>query len=218
VILGDGAHRRYVTSVPLGCARLAQRFIRHDPPRPEEVDALDRYVRRAWVPVARAVRRLRWDQALGSSATIEQLMTAAYIRIHHRRPKEQHRLSISQRSLRQLLAWLSTSTAAERRQLPGLDPRREDLALTTGVALLAWMEGCGVSTLHYAPGSLREGLVIDYLIRNHLFRVEPPGQARGSLRTTPRSVWGDIPSEAPLADLSRAESREAGARVEGLTK
>ena len=40
-------------------------------------------------------------------------------------------------------------------------------------------------------------------------------ESRGSLRTTPRPAGGDIPSEGPPANLSRAESREAGARVEG---
>ncbi|MBI4343151.1 MAG: hypothetical protein HY599_07270 [Candidatus Omnitrophica bacterium] len=166
VIHGDGAHLRYRASLPLGGARLAQWFIRHDPPRPDEVLALDQAVRRAWAPVARALRRHRWRQAVGSSATICQLMAAAH-RLTHGSTPNGTALSISQRTLRQLVRWLAASTAAERIRLPGLDPRREDLALPTGMALLAWMEGCGVTTLRYAPGSLREGLVIDYLLKHH---------------------------------------------------
>jgi len=171
VILGDRTHLRYASSVPLGGARLAQRFIRHDPPTPEEVAALYAAVHRSWMPVIRAVRRHRWHQALGSSATIYQLIMAAYLKTHRRPPKDKSRLSMTQAALRRLVRWLAESTAKERVELPGLDPRREDLALPTGVALLAWMEGCGVGHLYSAPGSLREGLVMDYLIRHHVSRA-----------------------------------------------
>ena len=168
VMSGEGTRPRYMASVPLGGARLAQRFIRHDPPRPGEVEALRRHVERTWAPVVRAMRRHRWQRALGSSATIYQLMAAADLLTRSRGARGSKRpLSISRRSLERLVAWLADSTAPERIQLPGLDPRREDLALTTGIVLLAWMAACRVRRLRYASGSLREGLVVDYLIRHH---------------------------------------------------
>lgn len=173
VILGDRAHLRYASSVPLGGARLSERFIHHDPPTPKEVEALYVAVRRGWTPVIRAVRRHRWRRALGSSATIEQLMMAAHLRRHRRSPEGRRRLSITRAQLGELTAWLATSTAKQRIQLPGLDPRRQDLALTTAMTLLVWMEICSVSQLRYASGSIREGLVIDYLIRHHLLRGLP---------------------------------------------
>ncbi len=176
VMCGNGVRLAYAASLPLGGARLAQQFIRHDPPTAQEVAALTAHLRRAWRPVARAVRRHRWRQALGSSATLQQLLLAAYVQDHRRLPKKKQGLTISQRSLRRLLDWLAVSTARERIQLPGLDPRREDLALTTGLALLTWMEHCGISRLRYATGSLREGLVIEYLLRHHqrIRRIENP--------------------------------------------
>ena len=160
VVHGHGARLDYAASLALGGARLAQQFIRHDPPRPEEVDALRRYVGRVWSPVTRTVRRRRWPRVFGSSATIHQLMLAAYRRTHDRLPRPTQPLSISRQALRRLMEWLSRSTAAKRRRLSGLDPQREDLALPTGMTLLAWMEGCGVSSLRYAPGSIREGLIV----------------------------------------------------------
>jgi exopolyphosphatase/guanosine-5'-triphosphate,3'-diphosphate pyrophosphatase len=171
VVQGEGLRLRYAASVPLGGARLSQRFIRHDPPAPEDVEALRRAVRRGWRPVVRGLRGHRWRQALGSSATIYQLMMASHLRRYRRLPASKDRLAISQRSLRELVAWLSVSTAAERTHLPGLDPKRQDLALPTAIALLAWMEGCGVSALAYAPGSIREGLAVDYLLRHHQGRT-----------------------------------------------
>ena len=100
-------------------------------------------------------------------------MMAAHLRRHGRSPEGRHRLSITRVQLGELMAWLATSTAAQRIRLPGLDPYREDLALTTAMTLLVWMEICGVSRLHYAQGSIREGLVIDSLIRHHPL-LDPP--------------------------------------------
>ena len=176
VIYGRDAQVRYVTSVPLGAARLSQRFICHDPPAPDEAAVLDAYVRRAWAPIARAVRRYRRQHVFGSSATIHQLMVAARLRTHGRLPRNPDRVSVTQAALRHLVNWLAQSTAKERMSLAGLDPRRQDLALTTGIALLAWMEACGVTALPFAPGSLREGLVGTLLSRHHQHRAGGPSR------------------------------------------
>jgi exopolyphosphatase/guanosine-5'-triphosphate,3'-diphosphate pyrophosphatase len=201
-----------VTSVPLGGARLAQRFIRHDPARPGEVAALAAYVQRTWQPVARTLRRHRWHEALGTSATIYQLCMAARFLISHRRIKDKTRLTITLPALRRLAVRLARSTRLERIQLEGLDPRREDLALSTAITLLGWMKACGVRRLRVVPGSLREGLILDYLIRHHQGRTKriehPPAEffsANGimevSLLRRPRR-WGLAASKARKDDCT----------------
>ena len=167
VMVGDANRAHYLVSVQLGGARLNQRFIRHDPPLAEEVADLYGYVRRVWAPVVRALRGHRWQQVFGSSATIYQLSMAAYLQTHRRPPQGKMPLWLSQQALRRLTARLERTTAAQRIQMPGVDPRRQDMVLPTGAALLTLMESCGVSRLRYAPGSLREGLVLDYLRRHH---------------------------------------------------
>ena len=161
VMCGDGAPPRYLVSIPLGGARLAQRFIQHDPPRPGELRAMEAFVRRAWAPIVRAVRRHRWTQAWGSSATIEHLTRLAYGQTHPTPPAADRTRWLTPASLRRVIQAAATRTAAERRQLPGVDPRREDMIVTTGAVLLAFMAGCGIRRLRFAPGSLREGLLAD---------------------------------------------------------
>lgn len=167
VKVGDGGPPRYLVSVPLGGARLAQRFIRHDPALPEEVAAMTVFVRRAWAPVVRALRRHRWTQAWGSSATIDQLSLVAWLRTHARPPTNGQTRWLTPATLRRLVRWLATTTAEERRRTPGIDPRREDMVLPTAVALLTLMESCAILRLRFAPGSLREGLMADALTRRN---------------------------------------------------
>lgn len=162
VIHGCGWHVRYAKSVPLGATRLAQRFIHHDPPTPREVSALARHATRIWKPVVGAVRRGQWRAALGSSAMLSQLMIAVHVRRHGRLPQRNTPMTLTRRSLQHAVSWLSTSTAKERRRLPGIEPKREALLLPTAIALSVWMEGCGVSTVRHAAGSLREGLIAQF--------------------------------------------------------
>ena len=154
VAIGTGGQVRYARSIPLGSARLAQRFIHHDPALPQELDRLRRYVARRWAPVMRAIRRVRWRRAVGSSAMIAQVMHAARGR--------RRSVSVTPPALRRLILRLSASTAHKRRRLPGIDARRQELLLPTSVALLAWMDAGRGRSLRFAPGSLREGLLMAY--------------------------------------------------------
>ncbi|MBI4226871.1 MAG: hypothetical protein HY600_01190 [Candidatus Omnitrophica bacterium] len=147
VVVGSGRRLRYCASVPIGAARLAQRFIRHDPPRPREIAALWAAARRAWGPLGRRVRRLRWRRAVGSSAMIQQVMAVAG-----------RSRALTQSRLRAVVNRLARARRRARRRWPGVDPGRDDLLLPTAVALLEWMAACRAPRLTYAAGSLREGL------------------------------------------------------------
>lgn len=171
VICGKGSRLLYAASVQLGGARLTETFIRHDPATPDEVAALRAHVRRAWAPVVRQMRRHRWSQAFGSSATILDLMAGVQTMSGKPMPRKKHGLTLSQSALRTFQGWLSRSGSLERIQTAGMDPRREDLALAAATVLLEWMEGCRIPALQYTRGSIREGLVVDYLIRHYQGKV-----------------------------------------------
>ncbi len=159
VMCGDARGPQHLASVPLGGARLAQRFLHHDPPLSGELHAMDTYVRRAWQPVVRALRRQAWRRAWGSSTTIDQLNLAAWWQTHRHPPAVTRPRWLTRAALRRLINQAASSTAAQRKRRPGVDPRREDMIVPTGVVLLAWMELCAIARIRFAPGSLREGLV-----------------------------------------------------------
>ncbi|MBI3010339.1 MAG: hypothetical protein HYY57_05095 [Candidatus Omnitrophica bacterium] len=157
IILGQNARPLYAGSFPLGASRLAQRFIRQDPAAANELEALDRFVRRSLAPVFRILRGRQWEKAFGSSAAIYQLMKA----VGHFNPARHpaRKLAVTQEALRSFIDWASLSTAKQLRCLPGVEPRWQGLLLPAAVTLSIWMNRCGISTLHFAPGSLREGLI-----------------------------------------------------------
>ena len=190
VMVGDGRQLRLAFCRPLGCARLAEQFIHHDPPKPEEVEQLQRAVWKAWRSVGSSVLRHRWKAVIGTSATIQQLLVVATARARGIRKVKEDSPAVSREDLKQLVMWLKTSTASMRKRLPGLDPKREDLALPTGIALLEFMDACRVASIRHAPGSLREGLVVDYLIRHHKRRSKPFETFEGMIAQNNRELTG----------------------------
>lgn len=173
VTIGDGHKLQLASSLPLGSARLGEQFIRSDPPRKEQLQRLEQALWRAWTGVAGLIRRYRWHHVVGSSAMIQQVVIAASALKGKRASKKQN-LAVTRHQLRKLVKYLAFSTAAQRKRLPGVDPKREDLLLPAAATLLVFMEACGVGRIRHAPGSLREGLVVDYLIRHHQRRSHRP--------------------------------------------
>lgn len=174
VTIGDGHKLQLAASLPLGCARLAEQFIRRDPPRKEELYRLRQAVWRSWGRIVPRVRRYRWHHVVGSSAMIQQVLVAASSSPRRRHAPKKQDPSVTRRQLRKFIQRLTVSTAAKRRRLPGVDPKREDLLLPAAITLLIFMEACGVIRIRHAPGSLREGLVVDYLFRHHQPRSPRP--------------------------------------------
>jgi len=57
-------------------------------------------------------------------------------------------------------------TPAERRKLPGMNPRRSDIIVAGNAIVIAIMEGLGREELIVCERALREGVVVDYIERN----------------------------------------------------
>ena len=73
------------------------------------------------------------------------------------------RRTMTRGTLAEFADWLATSTARARRRLAGVASGRQELLFAAAVTLLTWMDGCGIDRLEAVGGSLREGLIVDYL-------------------------------------------------------
>jgi len=68
--------------------------------------------------------------------------------------------------LRALQRTMVRLTAAERRKLPGMNPRRSDIIVAGNAIVIAILETLGREELVVSERALREGIVVDYLERN----------------------------------------------------
>ena len=142
--LGDvrGGPEKQV-SLPLGSNRTTERYVHHDPPKPEELEALHKAVLET-LP--------EWNVAEGLAVVAIGGSARAILRL------TKHRLTAKR--LRKLAAEISTKPAAVLAREEGLSPERARVLPAAITTLAAILEHFGSPFLGVARGGIREGVIL----------------------------------------------------------
>jgi len=129
-------------SLDLGCVRLTERFLHHDPPTDSELEQAAFFVR----------------QELGLAGTVSSLGALAQGLSHYDRDRIHH-FVLEAGVVRSWCDRLAAQTTTERAQLPGLAAGREDVIVGGVVVLRETMERFGFPTCLVSEADLLDGLV-----------------------------------------------------------
>ena len=170
ITIGTVARMQAGRSFKLGAIRLTEKFAKSDPLARRDERRLVRFIRRETSAFLRQLVRRKFDRVIGTSGTILALGAAAA----GSRPSDIRNLRVSARSLHRLRETLVGQTLEERLAVPGLDPRRADLAVAGAVLLDTLIESLGAEEITLCDFALREGLVLDYIQKNqaHIRKVD----------------------------------------------
>src|SRR5215813_12834811 len=125
VLVQDG-RPLWMRSLPLGVARLTERFLTGDPPSGGQVRRLEAHLEReAGVLLSRA-RHAGVERAIGTSGTVNTLVAMARAG-RGEDPMRLHGASASVLEIARLRRRVLGATAARRAELPGMDTKRVDL-------------------------------------------------------------------------------------------
>ena len=153
LIYADRTGVRWATSQPLGSGRLTERFVHHDPPTPEELEAVAHYVRDVLGELQPAQPRLaiftggtatHVSWLAGRSGAIERLELAA---------------------VRQVVDTLSSHAASEIVSRYGVGEERAKVLPAGVAALQAIAEYYRVEQVAITRHGIREGAILDSLKR-----------------------------------------------------
>ena len=146
-------------SLPLGASRLTRDRLDGDPPGPEQLRELRKYVRHEIAKaVSKVARAGRPDRVVVTSKTFRQLA-----RIAGAAPSAQGLYaprSLRARDLTEWLPRLSQMSAVQRAGLPGVSPGRAGQLLAGAVVADAAFDLFGVETAELCPWALREGVIL----------------------------------------------------------
>ncbi|MEU9744630.1 Ppx/GppA phosphatase family protein [Streptomyces niveus] len=148
-----------VVSLPLGAGRLTAGWLPGDPPDPQDVRALRRHVR---AQIARTVGEFTRfgepDHVVATSKTFRQLARIAGAARSAEGLYVQR--GLTRKSLGEWVPKLTTMTAAQRAELPGVSEGRAPQLLAGVLVAEAVMELFGVEELEICPWALREGVIL----------------------------------------------------------
>lgn len=154
-------------SLPLGGARLRERF-RHDPPRLPERCALLAEALALVGEMAADVAARRHDadappRAIATAGTIRDLGRAGLALATGVAPQRVRGVAVTRAQVEQAFALLCSVATQDRMGIPGVSAKRADLLPAGGVVLLATMEAFGLEHLELCDWGLREGVLLDAL-------------------------------------------------------
>ncbi len=168
IAVGDARDYRYLDSLKLGTIRLTQMFGLGRPNKPiraAEYAQVCEYVRSAAVHTIERLRPMVCTLAVGSSGTARNLATIAT----RRRVGEAYVGGdplLRRGELDEVVRLLRTTPLARRGRIPGLNPDRADVILAGAAILQTLMDETGVTELQTSRRGLRDGLLVDYLLRH----------------------------------------------------
>ena len=164
-IVADGERAFLVDSVKLGSLRLYDAYLRGVPDQLRAARKLDAHVNEVLAPLIDRIRHYRLDLAIGTSGTI---MGLASVDAAQRglAVKGVHGYTLSRARLETLQRQMLVTGEAERRRLPGMNPRRADIIVAGNAVLIAALSLLGRDDLVVCERALRDGVVVDLAHRD----------------------------------------------------
>jgi exopolyphosphatase/guanosine-5'-triphosphate,3'-diphosphate pyrophosphatase len=164
---GAGARIEQGQSFKLGVIRLTERYVTSDPLSPHDAKRIADRVRREAGPYLRDIAAAGFDRVVGTSGTITSLGAVAAESERGQGDASLRHRRVTARQLHRVRQQIVERTLEQRLQIPGLDPRRADLAPAGVVLLDTLLQRLGATEITLCSYSLREGLVLDYIDRHH---------------------------------------------------
>ncbi len=155
LIYGTRTRHDFRHSFDVGSVRLTERFLRSDPPTPEEARALSDHLESLFAVAPKPHSPVTF---VGVAGTVTTLFTI----LHAIEPYETarvHRQRMGLQELRGLREKLFSLTVAERRALKGIEPKRADVIAAGAAILEAAMAHVGARELTVSDRGLRWGLI-----------------------------------------------------------
>jgi exopolyphosphatase/guanosine-5'-triphosphate,3'-diphosphate pyrophosphatase len=166
VTRGAGPAIELGKSFKLGVIRLTERFVKSDPLEARDERKLVRYIDSEIGKYLNQIARAGFDRVIGTSGTILSLGSVASVAggLAPGAPLRNRRFSAKQ--IRRVRKDVVALDLEERLRVPGLEPRRADLAVAGAILLDEILRRLGAEEITLCDLSLREGLVLDYIARH----------------------------------------------------
>ncbi|MEI2581271.1 Ppx/GppA phosphatase family protein [Scytonema sp. PRP1] len=172
IILGDSHEARTLTSTKVGAVRLTSELITTDPISNAEFKYLQAYARgmleRSVEEVQANLKLGEFPRLVGTSGTIETLVM---IQAREKQSSVPSTLNGYELSLKDLQEWvnrLRKISNSERAAIPGMPEKRSEVILAGAVILQEAMNLLGVESVTVCERSLREGVIVDWMLAHGL--------------------------------------------------
>jgi len=176
ITLSEKKRIRETISVPLGAVRLTQGFLTDDPPPPESLARMRKWIQRELRRAHRKIKPAGVSSMIGTSGTAAALSEAcapgaksasqkAGKSAGHKAGPVAAPLSgmAATKDVRRLATRLAKMAMAERAAVEGIGPRRAEIIVAGAEVFAELLESFGLPGFRYSPLGLRDGILAQML-------------------------------------------------------
>ncbi|MFE4308616.1 exopolyphosphatase [Streptomyces sp. NPDC056891] len=152
-------HVEAARSVDIGCVRLTERHVRHDPPTAEEADAIRADVRAALDLAAETVPIDTAETLVGLAGSVTTVAAIA-LGLPEYDSEKIHHARISAAQVAEVTDRLLASTHAERAAIPVIHPGRVDVIIAGAIVLREIVERVGAHEVVVSEHDILDGIAL----------------------------------------------------------
>ena len=153
-----------VRSIDIGVVRLCERLLHHDPPTNEEIRQAREWVARETKAAIANMGYYQTATFVGTAGTVTSLAAMAQ-QLPTYEPVRIHSYVLHLDTIQDLEQTLLSHKKADRVGLPGLEKGREEVVAAGAIIIRTIMETLGMSAVLVSDLGLREGVLIDLVMR-----------------------------------------------------
>ncbi|MFJ3097146.1 Ppx/GppA phosphatase family protein [Streptomyces hydrogenans] len=146
-------------SVDIGCVRLTERHVRHDPPTVEEAEAIRADVRAALDLAAETVPITGADTLVGLAGSVTTVAAIA-LGLPEYDSEKVHHSRVSRAQVDEVVARLLASTHDERAAIPVVHPGRVDVIVAGALVLQEIVERVGAAEVVVSEHDILDGIAL----------------------------------------------------------
>jgi len=146
-------------SVDIGCVRLTERHVRHDPPTAEEAEAIRADVRAALDLAAETVPITGADTLVGLAGSVTTVAAIA-LGLPEYDSEKVHHSRVSRAQVDEVVARLLASTHDERAAIPVVHPGRVDVIVAGALVLQEIVERVGAAEVVVSEHDILDGIAL----------------------------------------------------------
>jgi exopolyphosphatase/guanosine-5'-triphosphate,3'-diphosphate pyrophosphatase len=160
-IICDNTQIFWVESFEIGGQRLVERFQKHDPILPSELDALKNHIRELWQPLKDAVKKFKPKTLIGCSGTFDTLSDIHRLKQGIIKYIDSTELPISIKSFHDIYHELKSKNREERLLVPGMIEMRADMIVVACALIDLLLTDLDIKKLRASAYALKEGVLLD---------------------------------------------------------